>query len=151
MNYFNKKLNSPFKKFDILLYLIALIIIGTCFLVVGLLSNNQPKSGFKVYQNDVVIMDFNFSSKTYEFYNDGNSRITYSLVGDVYSFTIYTDESLTHYNLLQVNAVDKTATITESNCPSKDCHHLNLDTGIVCVPHHLKIVSLGSGDNIVTG
>lgn len=69
------------------------------------------------------------------------------IVLDGDTITIYLDKTKTHFNKIEVDQKQRTAKVIDANCStSKDCTYtpsLKGNSAIVCVPHKLKIVSIG--------
>lgn len=153
LNFERIKSNRPFKIGDLVLYFFILVFVAALFFVFVLLptSTSKDADGFKIILKGNEVFLFNYSTCEYEIFADYNDYVTVIDEGNgAYKIKIYTDSEKTEFNLLTVNATEKTVGMSDSNCSeSKDCVHMpyvtDEDDFILCAPHKLKILPSNSG------
>ena len=150
-----EKENKIFKKWDILVYAILLVLIVVLFLVVFISKDDSKIEGFEMSYKNNKILTYDFQKDSFD-YNSEFIEINECENG--YIILFYLDDKKTDFNKIQVNTQDKCVVVLDASCStSKDCTSMSIkkisDT-IICVPHSLIIKPLGSSnieDNIVIG
>ena len=139
---------------DVFVYAFTLLIILSLFLAFVILPSTQKSKGFKVMVDGKEVATYLY---------DGELSIVDSayqdliVLGEDNTITVYLDQSKTHFNKIQIDQKQRTAKVIDANCStSKDCTYtpwLKGNSAIVCVPHKLKIVSIGKTESTppVTG
>lgn len=139
------KFSKPFKMFDILLYVISFIVILT-FLLGFAFPKKDVSAGFKVELNGKTVLYYYFESQKVEI-TEGYSSLV-EIIEDC--ITVYTDAEKTEYNVLKIDKVNNSVSVSGSNCSTRqDCVHtapVNKNGGvIICMPHKLKILPINAG------
>ena len=142
------KNSKPFKRGDLLVYLLVLLIVTILFAVFILFPKTQVSAGFKVTVNGELI--FTFDNSNGVTVSDGKDGLieTVSTDGGVL-VTVYSSLDKSGYNLIFFST-DGTAEIIESDCSlSHDCTFIPKikDNGaIYCAPRGLKVApNIGGG------
>ena len=141
--------NAVFKKPDLILYLLVVIIVAVCFLI-PIFTHGQNKNSFSVYKGEELVLTFDFESGDCKIENQFTELVIKSpTVDNSVSITIFTNLEKTEYNELLVDLENYSVKVVKSNCSlRKDCVHTPaLEKGegvIICLPHDLKIVPTGS-------
>lgn len=128
---------------DVFVYAFTLLIILSLFLAFVILPSTQKSKGFKVMVDGKEVATYLYDGELSIKDNTYNDLI----VVDGDTITIYLDKTKTHFNKIEVDQKQHTAKVVDANCStSKDCTYtpwLKGNSAIVCVPHKLKIVSIG--------
>ncbi len=142
--------NKLFKSGDILVYsFILLLLIGLFFIFIfpTLLTDNNH-TGFKVYKNDQLVLEFSTSNDNLFIVSDSFNNLV-EINGSeknkhCFNITIYTSSKKTGYNTIEIDTVSLTAKVINSTCStSKDCVYspaISSSGSIYCAPHGLKII-----------
>lgn len=142
----NEKNNKAFKKADLLLYGIIIMVVAILFIVFVFVNNDEGLSGIEVYISDELVLAYDFSSDEFD-YDNNSETIVIKNVADGYRVTLYEDEDKDHYNIILIDAKNKKITVEDANCSSsKDCMYMSIEKAsdlIVCVPHNLIIKGVG--------
>lgn len=143
------KEESPFKKWDLLLYALTLVFVFTLFLAFVIIPSASENSGFKVVKDGKTVLTFEYDTE--------ELRVTNAFLHLVESdpvnrtIKIYTEDG-SGFNTLTYNTAEKSVRVTDSNCDSvassRDCLYFpavkDSHGSIFCVPHSLKILPISS-------
>ena len=149
--YESVKKRKPFGVYDLILYATIVLIAVGLFLGFFVFKSDDGSDGFKVVIDEKEAFVFYYETCYYEI-KDSVATITVEVKDDekgLYSVSVYLGDGK-DYNVLSVNAEEKTVSITEADCSAKkDCVHtpaINGDSGaIYCMPHKLKVLPLKNG------
>lgn len=141
------KEDRGFKKADLIIYGIILLLVAVMFIAVFIPRDKSAMSGVRVYAGGEVVFEYDFTSKEYKAYGD-NVTVT---DGEVLTVRI---DIKGGYNVLEINASGRTARMAEADCRGQDCVHtpaIRDNSGIIyCSPHGIKVVPFdASADNTV--
>ena len=143
-----EKENKIFKRWDILVYAIILVVIAVLFLTVFLTKDKSEIEGFKVSIDGSIVYTYNFDTKE-EFIVDKNIQILERTDSNI-KIRVHLSDLQSDYNILNVNLQDREIEVLDTDCSvSKDCMSMKIksmsDT-IICVPHKLIVEPIGKGD-----
>ena len=143
--YQSVKKSRPFKKRDLIIYLIVFALIACLFIFIPLFNSNKKSSGFRVFKNGELVLTYTYNNGA----NVESEYTDYIVINDNY-ITIYENQEKTHYNVLLVDTAEKSVCVKEANCSSsKDCTHLpklkNNGGSLICVPHKLTVKAISNG------
>jgi len=134
------KKSKLFHKWDIVIYLILIVLIALSF-IIFLPKKNSSLSVIEMkYKNDVVLT-YSFDDKEFK-YIDGN-HITIEQEGENYLITFFESNENSDYNVIKIDILNKQVTMELTDCSThKDCMSMKItkssDT-IICLPHSLSI------------
>lgn len=133
-----EKIDKPFRRGDLVLYIVLAVIVGATFFLT--LINGGAESGFSVYVDNELVMTYSFATAKAEISVGYESFV---IIENERTIKIQTKYG---YNLLHIE--NGNVTVTDADCGfSKECTHMSLSGGaIICAPHRLKIVG-GGNDN----
>lgn len=135
------KSNGVFKRGDIIIYAIILLVIVVLFVSIFFTQSKDELTTIHISLRDEEIFVYNFTEENYEVLN--NKSILVEKDADVVKLTIYTDEDKEHFNIVQIKVKEKKVYLIEANCSlSRDCTHMvitKVGDSIICVPHNLII------------
>lgn len=138
------KKSAPFKKTDLIVYLLIAVIIAVTFLFFTL-DTKTYVSGFYVSVKDQKVIDYDFEKNTYSILN--NDLVKVETNGSNVSFTVTLSNG--EFNVITVNKTDKSVKISDANCPRKDCVSFSpivygkKNKLIYCAVHDLRVVATG--------
>ncbi len=143
-----EKENKIFKRWDILVYAIILILIAVLFLTIFLTKDNSRLDGFKVSYDGDVIYTYIFSTK--EEQKEDKYIDILERSDSILKIRVHLSDLEHDYNIIQVNLQERVITVIDADCSvSKDCTGMKIksmsDT-IICVPHKLIIEPIGNGN-----
>lgn len=132
------KENKVFKRADLIIYAILLILSAFLFLQSFKIKSADTKTnGFSVAVKGKVVMTGDFTTKTY-------------VINDETSVTVVADDvfeivSESGKNVICVLWNDGDVKVTDTDCgTTKECTYMSLKNGdIICVPHSLIIRTIG--------
>ncbi len=139
------KSQSFFKKWDIVVYLILLVVIVGILLAVLLPQKEVTLTDINIYIEDELCYKYNFATKT-----GVKTSENANIVLDKDRITIYTKDG---ENIVKIT--ENSAFMDSADCSlMPDCVHnfSPIEYGgdvIICLPHNIKIVGVGVGDNEV--
>lgn len=142
----NKKIQySAVKKLDVFIYAFIVILTISLFLGFVILPRPTKNKGFRVEIDSNNVFEFLYDDNSYTVNSDFDVDVEPCQDG----FTV----KIIHngeFNTLKINTSDKWVKVIDSDCSiKKDCVYfppLTDDNGtIVCVPHRLVVIPLGSG------
>lgn len=133
---------KPFKKGDIIIYTIIVVVAITLFLVGSL--NTKPRQYISVLLNGKEIFTADLENRSYNILSEEITLI------DKDTFKVETGKG---YNIFYIDWQNKDVRVTQSNCStSHDCTYMSLKNGdIICVPHGLVIKVYGKVPEPVIG
>ena len=139
---------KPFRPMDLIVYAVVLVLVLFLFFYFVIIPKTDNIKGFMVKLDGQKILTFEFDKGITET-QDFSGKLEIVNTKDQTLITIYTNLELTEFNVIAVSLIDKTVEVLESNCSvRKDCVHspkINQNGGMIaCMPHGLKILSLGS-------
>lgn len=144
------KKSSPFKKADLIVYILTVIIVAVAFICV-FIAKPQSSSGFTVTVCNQEILAYDFDSGSYTSTECDDVRIIVDESGkDNVTFTIKSGKNFENVNVLSVNANKKSVKITDANCPHGDCLNFTPinkngdNTFIYCASHDLMITAISA-------
>ncbi len=135
-----------FKKWDILLYaLLLLVIVGISLAV--FLPKEVPLQKVEIYENDLLLYSYDFVTKVGKITEYGEEKVTVT-EGEKTLVTVNTKGT----NVIEIGS--DYAVMADADCDGKDCVKFfsPLKSGgksIVCLPHGVKVVAIGERDNEV--
>ncbi len=150
------KSGKIFKRLDVLVFLIALMIIGGIFLGFYLINNKKPQcTGVEFVYNDEVVFTFNFDGT----YQDNGFTGTVKIdkrTDNVYLLDFYFNQSQTEYTIVKINLEESYADVLYATCSyTQDCSKSpairNGEGAIICVPYNFKILPINGNRPLVTG
>lgn len=146
------KKDKIFKKGDIVVYsLILLVLLIALFSVIFGIKTDEL-SGFEIYYDNEKVYSYSFSTESGNVYSDVVTIVSEDTAGITIRF-----EKEGAFNEIYADKKEKSVRVVDANCSSgKDCVNTGaLNNGgkiIVCVPHRLKILPVGGANGeIVTG
>lgn len=127
---------KPFKKADILIYAVLVLLTASLFAVPFCKKNDMP-SGFIVSLNGKIVMTSDFDAK--------NVSVIDAQAVTKISDEVYKIISEKGYNSIKIDWDAHNVTVTGTDCgTSKECTLMSLKGGeIICVPHSLVIKPTG--------
>lgn len=140
------KKSAPFKKADVLIYLLVAIIV-TVTVLSFIVFNKKYATGFYVSANDEKILTYDFEKNNYTIDESKKEMVEVKLDGSFINFTITLPNG--DFNLLSVDKAKRSVKITDANCPHKDCVSFSpIKAGkknglIYCSVHDLRVVAIG--------
>lgn len=146
------KASKPFKKGDIIVYAVIVILIVVLFIVFMNIKSKQDLESVSVYIDDIQMFEYNLDSDIYDIFDE---RISIEGFGDILKVRVNLDKG--EYNIIQIDKANKRVNMLESSCKTGDCVKASdiKDGGgvIICLPHHVKIVANGNEltEEIVSG
>lgn len=150
------KSGTIFKRLDVLVFLIAIIVIGGIFLGFYLFNDKNPQcTGVEFIHNDKVIFTFNFDGT----YQDNGFTGTVKIdkrTDNVYLLDFYFNQSKTKYTTVRITLEERYADVLFSTCSyTQDCSKSpairNGEGAIICVPYNFKILPINGDRPLVTG
>lgn len=128
-----------FRKWDLPVYGILVLLIAVMFIAVFATRDRSPLSGVRVYIDNVAVFEYNFQTGEYEILADGGVEIAEEDDERLLARFSYGGG----YNLVEVNR-SGWVTVTDADCGTRDCVYMPAiqdNSGIIyCSPHRLKIV-----------
>ena len=143
-----EKENKFFKKWDILIYAILIVLIGVLFLVILLPKSNQEIEAISMEYDGKEIFLYKFNEESMQINSD---YISYSVEGDkVYVVKFKEGIGSDDFNIIRIDANNRVVTCDDANCStSKDCTHMKItkpgDT-IICIPHKLFVRAVSKSE-----
>lgn len=143
-----EKENKFFKKWDIVVYAVLILVIVALFLIVFIPKSKDQISAFKMEYNGVQVLEYNFDEDSVRL---NPEYVTYEKESQtIYKFTFKESKDSEEYNIIKVDLTYRKITCEDANCSlSKDCTHMKIshmgDT-IICIPHKLFITPIGQGE-----
>lgn len=135
--------NKPFRKADLIIYLVLTVVIVILFVVFVINSGSSQSQGFEIVLNETVIFQYDFDSDSYSIANGYENVVLVDTQNGFY-ITVYTDNGK-HYNKISVDKDKKQILMADANCSSsKDCTKMSIsdDKGvIICVPNGIMVRS----------
>ncbi len=141
------KNSKPFFICDLLVYTITAIIIAVLLVFFVFIPQKIKNLGFYVAINGDTVVKYFSSSNLIEIDDDYIAFVEVVEDGDKIRIKINQIQT-DGYNIVEIDTVNKTAKITDSNCPNKDCTSINFiknSGAIPCPPHKLKVAPIGEG------
>lgn len=132
------KENKVFKRADLIIYAILLVIAVCLFLLSWKMNDDETKSGgFSVAVKGKVVMTGDFTTKTYVIKDETSVTL---VADDVFEIVCESGK-----NVISVLWNDGDVKVTETDCgTTKECTYMSLKNGdIICVPHSLVIRAIG--------
>lgn len=154
--YKSVKNGKPFKRWDILIYLLLAVIIANTLLFVYLIKNKKPEStGVEFIYRDQVVFVFNFDGS----YEQKDLSLTVEIdkrTDNLYHLTFCFEENYLKATKVKIDLKEKSADVLFSNCSnSQDCVYtpaIKDGVGaIICVPFDFKILPIDGEIPLVTG
>ena len=138
-----------FKISDLIIYAVIIIIVCACFLLPFLISKKGSADKFEVYKGNDLLLSYSYETNSAKITGDFNDLVEITLNSNSTLIKIYTNETKSDFNLLEVDNDKKSVCVIESTCSlRKDCVHTPaVKDGkgvIICLPFNIKI--LPSGD-----
>ena len=147
--YDDVKQRKPFVLIDIAVYAAIVLTVVGFFLAFIIFPKNENSDGFKVFVDEKEIFVFYYDTCDYETKEYGG-KIEMQTVEDKKTYVVRIfPRGDQEFNLLYVNAEEKTVKITDANCSNrKDCVYTpEIKSGsgaIYCMPHKLKVLPIKS-------
>lgn len=146
----NARLSKIFAKGDIIVYIALVVLIVVLFIVIWGIKGESSLESIDVYHNESLVLRYDPQDKSYRISKDYSDLVVVNKFDTYYTFTIYTDKEKKHYNEFTIND-QNVCTMVNANCSTrKDCAHspsIKMDKDIIiCAPHKIKIVGVGSGE-----
>ena len=145
------KRQPPFKRMDIVLYVLLCLSVAALFYVFVFSAPQMPLTAIEVWTEErgaesVCILTFDVASNKISIDSAWQDRIFISAMNNGWQVRITELNGREGYNILEMTA--NTVRITDANCSGrKDCTHFHPIThgeqDIICVPHGLHIVGIG--------
>lgn len=150
------KNGKPFRRWDVLIYLLLAVIVATLFLSVYLIKNKKPEStGVEFIYCDQVVFVFNFDGTYDQKVNDITVEID-KRTDNIYQLTFLLENNYDKVIRLKINLKEKSVDVLFSNCSNtKDCVYMpEIKDGvgsIICMPFDFKIRPINGEIPLVTG
>lgn len=142
--------NGIFKKGDIIVYSLILVVVIVLFISIFATQSTAELTNIDITLNDEKVFTYNFIEKKYEVFN--NSLVVVDKETDILYLTIYKDENKNHFNKVEIDIKSKKVYLKSANCSaSKDCTHMIIEKvgdNIICAPHNL-IISTNKKEKVV--
>ncbi len=143
--YENIKASKPFKRFDIIIYSLVILLVVFLFIFCIILPNKKETNGFIVNINDKTVLTYIYNDKI-EIIDEYKNKIETDKKDNFEYITVFIDNEKTEYNIIRVDLTDFSVKVSEANCSnSHDCTsfpYLKKSGSIICLPHNLEILSL---------
>lgn len=125
---------KPFKKADILVYVVLAVITALCFVLSAFAV--EKGDSFDAYLSGKLVLRCSLEDGSYTIFDES----TVQKVGE----NVFTIKSEKGYNELSVDLNAKEVFVTDADCIGKECKAMRLSSGsIICVPHSLIIKFTG--------
>ncbi|MBQ9485835.1 MAG: hypothetical protein IJU83_03255 [Clostridia bacterium] len=142
------KTAKPFYAFDLIIYCI-IAVIAVCTLFFALIGTRGTSSDGLIFLVDnKIAAEYSFSTKKLTVKDEFSSRFSLTEEG-LFFFPDEIDRS--EYNLIVIDAEQKSATVKTATCFGHDCEsqRVSAEGGFIfCAPHKLKIVPAGLKDPV---
>ena len=142
-----EKENKFFKKWDIVVYSVIVLIIVALFLIVFIPQKHDQITAFVIKYDNTQVCEYNFDTDTITYNQDYIKFEKESQYIYVITFSLKESED---YNIIRVDLTNRNITCEDSDCSfSKDCTHMRISKmgdNIICVPHKLIILPVGESD-----
>ncbi|MDE6356623.1 MAG: NusG domain II-containing protein [Clostridia bacterium] len=172
------KADKGFKIWDLIIYGAVALIIAVIFIAVFVTRDASPLKGVKIYTDEVLVFEYNFTDGEYKNYSPQTVVIIEKplAVQSVGSHVILHDPPVIlrlaeespaentlkikvtangGYNVIEIDKAERSVKITEADCGKRDCVYTAAITDnsgmIYCSPHKLRILpyDFDAGDNII--
>ena len=143
----NFKGKKPFEKHDIFIYALLTVLIMVLFVVfvISPACNKDNGQGFNVHIDGKLAVTCYYDGKI-DIEKDFVSSVEKQSTENGYIIKIYTGEDNSQFNTLQVDFIEQSVKIIDSNCPTKNCNHLpaiKKNGSIICMPHGVTVKPIG--------
>lgn len=146
------KASKPFKKGDIIVYAVIVVLIAVLFVVFMNFNSKQDLESVSIYIDEVQMFEYNFDRDKRDIFDQ---RISVDELGDILEVRVNLDNE--EYNVIHIDKTNKSVNMSGSSCKTGDCvksGEIKDGNGvIICLPHHLKIFANGKEltEDIVSG
>lgn len=135
-----KQRDRGFKLSDLIIYGAILALTAALFIAVFVKKDGSPLKGIKIFVTNSVVYEYDFEkgeiSRNADFVEvneQSAERIELKITADSGK-----------YNVVEINVSGRTVSVTDANCPKKDCKFTPAirDNGgfIYCLSHGVKIL-----------
>ena len=133
------KADKGFKIWDLIVYGAVVLIIAVIFLAVFLTKDTSPLKGVKIYSDEALVFEYNFTSGEYK--NSSPESVTVESGENLLKIKVTANGG---YNLIEIDTNERAVKVTEADCGKRDCVYTSaiVDNGgmIYCSPHKLRIL-----------
>lgn len=143
------KADKGFKIRDLAVYGAVILIIAVIFIAVFVTRDTSPLKGVKIYTDEVLVFEYNFTNGEYK--NSSLETVTVTPAENSLKIKITANGG---YNVVEINTKERTVKVTEADCGKRDCVYTAAITNssgmIYCSPHKLRILpyDFEADDNI---
>ena len=140
------KSSKPFIFGDLFVYVITLLLTLLLVVFFVIIPSKTQSDGFIVSVDGDKILEYSFSSDDVQILDGWNNNVVVENSTNRIKLTV-TQKDGRGFNVIEINKLEKTAKIIDSNCPKKDCTSISSikNTGAIpCVAHKLKVTPLGT-------
>lgn len=143
------KADKGFKIRDLAVYGAVILIIAVIFIAVFVTRDTSPLKGVKIYTDEVLVFEYNFTNGEYK--NSSLETVTVTPAENSLKIKITANGG---YNVVEINIKERAVKVTEADCGKRDCVYTAAITNssgmIYCSPHKLRILpyDFEADDNI---
>ena len=143
------KPDKGFKIRDLAVYGAVILIIAVIFIAVFVTRDTSPLKGVKIYTDEVLVFEYNFTNGEYK--NSSLETVTVTPAENSLKIKITANGG---YNVVEINIKERAVKVTEADCGKRDCVYTAAITNssgmIYCSPHKLRILpyDFEADDNI---
>lgn len=144
------KADKGFKIRDLAVYGAVILIIAVIFIAVFVTRDTSPLKGVKIYTDEVLVFEYNFTNGEYK--NSSLETVTVTPAENSLKIKITANGG---YNVVEINTKERAVKVTEADCGKRDCVYTAAITNssgmIYCSPHKLRILpyDFEADDNII--
>lgn len=144
------KADKGFKIRDLAVYGAVILIIAVIFIAVFVTRDTSPLKGVKIYTDEVLVFEYNFTNGEYK--NSSLETVTVTPAENSLKIKITANGG---YNVVEINIKERAVKVTEADCGKRDCVYTAAITNssgmIYCSPHKLRILpyDFEADDNII--
>jgi hypothetical protein len=142
-NFSGRSAPKLFSFLDLIPYAVLALTLVALFVFLVVLPKTSKADGFKIELYGKQIATYDYATKTLSV--EKGYEANFEIEGD--SITVYTDQNRIGFNVITIDAKNRSAKISEANCSaSKDCVYTpalkGTEGAIICAPHALKVVPI---------
>lgn len=149
------KADKGFKIRDLAVYGAVILIIAVIFIAVFVTRDTSPLKGVKIYTDEVLVFEYNFTNGEYKNYAPQSVILSDSEESSAENSLKIKITANGGYNVVEINTKERAVKVTEADCGKRDCVYTAAITNssgmIYCSPHKLRILpyDFEADDNII--
>lgn len=149
------KADKGFKIRDLAVYGAVILIIAVIFIAVFVTRDTSPLKGVKIYTDEVLVFEYNFTNGEYKNYAPQSVILSDSEESPAENSLKIKITANGGYNVVEINIKERAVKVTEADCGKRDCVYTAAITNssgmIYCSPHKLRILpyDFEADDNII--